>query len=202
MDKTHCANGHELTSENIYTTPKGHIQCKECRRQHRSASYRRTHPMVGKYVPPQKTHCIHGHEFTPENTYVAKNGDRHCKACKNETRARFRENHPEKCSLWKKEGQLRRLYGIQGGIPERDALLAAQGNACAFCGRTDCTWKSSFSNGWAIDHDHDKPGTHRGVLCASDNTALGKLEPHMLKVIKYLMYWKPGFADQVRELVN
>ena len=27
------------------------------------------------------THCIRGHEFTPGNTYVAKNGTRHCKSC-------------------------------------------------------------------------------------------------------------------------
>lgn len=28
-----------------------------------------------------KTHCIRGHEFTPENTYVSRNGSRHCKTC-------------------------------------------------------------------------------------------------------------------------
>lgn len=32
-----------------------------------------------------RTHCLHGHEFTPENTYVRKDGHRQCKAC-----ARFR----------------------------------------------------------------------------------------------------------------
>lgn len=28
-----------------------------------------------------KTHCIHGHEFTPENTYITKVGKRHCIMC-------------------------------------------------------------------------------------------------------------------------
>lgn len=28
-----------------------------------------------------QTRCIHGHEFTPENTKIAKNGTRHCRAC-------------------------------------------------------------------------------------------------------------------------
>ena len=28
------------------------------------------------------THCIHGHEFTPENTYVYPSGRRKCRACK------------------------------------------------------------------------------------------------------------------------
>ena len=28
-----------------------------------------------------QTHCKHGHEFTPENTYNGKNGQRQCKTC-------------------------------------------------------------------------------------------------------------------------
>ena len=31
-------------------------------------------------INARKTHCIHGHEFTPENTYVWR-GARHCRAC-------------------------------------------------------------------------------------------------------------------------
>jgi hypothetical protein len=30
----------------------------------------------------RQTHCIHGHEFTPENTYVRLNGTRRCRTCK------------------------------------------------------------------------------------------------------------------------
>jgi hypothetical protein len=32
-------------------------------------------------VNARKTHCDHGHEFTPENTYVTPHGWRHCRAC-------------------------------------------------------------------------------------------------------------------------
>jgi hypothetical protein len=32
-------------------------------------------------INARKTHCIHGHEFTPENTFITKRG-RHCRACK------------------------------------------------------------------------------------------------------------------------
>lgn len=31
---------------------------------------------------PLKTHCAHGHAYTPENTYVSPDGCRYCRACK------------------------------------------------------------------------------------------------------------------------
>lgn len=41
----------------------------------------------------QKTHCVHDHEFTPENTYIKKNGCRSCRACNREAaRLRRRRN--------------------------------------------------------------------------------------------------------------
>lgn len=30
------------------------------------------------------THCVHGHEFTPENTMANNGGKRRCRTCKNE----------------------------------------------------------------------------------------------------------------------
>lgn len=32
-------------------------------------------------VNSRKTHCIRGHEFTPENMYIYENKQRHCKKC-------------------------------------------------------------------------------------------------------------------------
>lgn len=32
-------------------------------------------------VAARKTHCMRGHEFTPENTYIKPNGTRRCKTC-------------------------------------------------------------------------------------------------------------------------
>ena len=40
----------------------------------------------GRHREAAKTHCTHGHEFTPENTYVAPGAPahRHCRTCKND----------------------------------------------------------------------------------------------------------------------
>jgi len=35
----------------------------------------------GRAVTRHVTHCKHGHEFTPDNTYVAVTGRRQCRAC-------------------------------------------------------------------------------------------------------------------------
>lgn len=42
----------------------------------------------GRRIYPTKTHCVHGHEFTPENSmaYIGKRG-RACRTCFNERRA-------------------------------------------------------------------------------------------------------------------
>lgn len=37
-----------------------------------------------------KTHCIHGHEFTPENTYLEQDGHRACRTCKSQRGKRRR----------------------------------------------------------------------------------------------------------------
>ena len=40
----------------------------------------------------RKTHCKHGHEFTPENTYVRPDGKgKHCRACNAERQRRFQQ---------------------------------------------------------------------------------------------------------------
>ncbi len=47
----------------------------------------------------RKTHCKHGHEFTPENTYIRPAGTRECRACMRrmaaEERATFRLRKPQ-----------------------------------------------------------------------------------------------------------
>lgn len=38
--------------------------------------------MKGRGKGQKKTHCIRGHEYTPENTYVNPRGWRSCRACR------------------------------------------------------------------------------------------------------------------------
>lgn len=46
-----------------------------------------------QFHPSHYTHCKHGHEFTPENTWLTKEGYRHCKECQRiKQRRRYREN--------------------------------------------------------------------------------------------------------------
>lgn len=55
-------------------------------------------------INARKTHCKHGHEFTPENTYRHTNGGRMCKACAAIASTKYRETHREK----RNEAQRRR----------------------------------------------------------------------------------------------
>ena len=120
-----------------------------------------------------QTHCKRGHELTSDNLYIHRKR-RWCRICRTASVSRNRADF---------------LYGKRY---DRDAQLASQGNACAICGRTDCTWKNGIKDAWHTDHKHGTAdigrsnGTHRGVLCGRCNTALGNLEPHMDKVIAYL----------------
>lgn len=43
-----------------------------------------------------KTHCKHGHEFTPENTHISPHGRRICRACKREDMRARREVKKER----------------------------------------------------------------------------------------------------------
>lgn len=42
-------------------------------------------------VNARKTHCKHGHEFTPENTHVRAGGGRSCRTCRAEWEKNYRE---------------------------------------------------------------------------------------------------------------
>jgi hypothetical protein len=91
------------------------------------------------------------------------------KANKPSARARFRKwrlSNPVKIA----SAKLKNRYGIT--LAERDAMIRAQGGACAIC-------RVSFGAGRVacphIDHDHST-GRVRGILCFRCNVLLGCLE--------------------------
>ena len=141
--------------------------------------------------PKPKTRCIKGHELTPENTYqlFTKNGTKNgraCRQCNRDMQKDYRQRNPDIMYRYRIESQMTKRYGPDMSLEGRDDLLASQNYACAICGRTGLQWGQGFTDVWHIDHLHDEPGTHRGVLCGFCNLALGRLEPHMVKVIEYL----------------
>jgi len=81
-------------------------------------------------VNHKKTHCMNGHEFSKENTYITKKNSRRCRICLREKSKRFRktpagkrneerQRNSDKRKIYLKkyrEGmkELRRKYGIEG----------------------------------------------------------------------------------------
>ena len=50
----------------------------------------------GRDPNASKTHCVNGHEYSAENTYVSPNGGRHCRVCRRESEKRYAKRHPER----------------------------------------------------------------------------------------------------------
>lgn len=65
-----------------------------------------------------QTHCHVGHEFTEENTYLASNGTRHCKACMS---LREKKRKPRGSAYWKRVNAKRRDQRL--GKAASDRLL-------------------------------------------------------------------------------
>lgn len=87
--RTHCARGHELTPENIQRRGS-RKQCRQCIRESRlrRLEAKRGTPAVAR-INGRKTHCKHGHAFTPENTAFTATGAQRCQTC---GRTRMRES--------------------------------------------------------------------------------------------------------------
>jgi len=112
-----------------------------------------------------KTHCLRGHEFTHDNTFVVKaTGHRQCRTC-----IRLRPADKVR-SQRDRRTKLKRKYGMTES--DLQALLSAQDGRCAICRVTLNLLKQQSGETAHIDHDH-ATGKVRGVLCMRCNTALG-----------------------------
>jgi len=88
---TECIHGHMYTPENTYTYADGRRACRTClEARSRQAAAKRLEERHEQYelvweqkAEWSKTHCAHGHERTPENTYtVPQSGRKVCRLCR------------------------------------------------------------------------------------------------------------------------
>lgn len=91
---------------------------------------------------------------------------------------RWKEKNPEAAYKSKMDHYYRKKYGIT--FDQYEEMLKSQNYGCKLCGR------KQIKNRLAVDHDHND-GRVRGILCSSCNLALGQLEPHIDRVIQYLL---------------
>lgn len=104
-------------------------------------------------------------------TFYATRRTNVCSGCENLMRVARRKEQwiarlsPDARRRYQRSAKLRHKYGI--GIEEFEAMLEAQGGACAVCG--------SHPDGrdLCVDHDH-VTGQVRGLLCDLCNRMLGQ----------------------------
>lgn len=78
---SHCGHGHRFDEANTYVTAQGHRACRTCARESSRRSMERRRAGLPPAGNRQKTHCLRGHEFTPENTFHNTAGRRQCRPC-------------------------------------------------------------------------------------------------------------------------
>lgn len=154
---------------------------------------------MAKRGPKLKTHCIHGHEYTKENTYAWKKV-RHCRICLaarakalNSTEKRKKrqkicrkqwvKNNPGCYRKW----NLKKQYGMS--LEDFDKLVVEQLGRCSICD------KELFDP--YVDHDHTT-GKVRGLLCVNCNMGIGHFmdsKKFLLNAISYLEKHNAGKSE-------
>lgn len=142
----------------------------------------------------EKTHCVHGHEFTAENTLICNTGHRACRTCKRlrekgrkrpQGRTRkymqdWAKRDPQRAVMVHKRAQVRKVFDIS--LEDYNARLALQQNLCALC-------KESFEGRGAkrlapcLDHSH-QDGSLRKFIHNRCNRAIGFFndDPRLLRM--------------------
>ena len=71
-----CLHGHHKV------LVSGEWRCRECARL-RAAEYKQRQKQRGgpRVANRDKTHCVNGHEYTPDNTWRSREGRRRCRTC-------------------------------------------------------------------------------------------------------------------------
>lgn len=177
--------GHPKSVENTAPNGANSTACRECGRNRKRVAYhadtdqsrvaararmmkhRRAKGVQEGHRNARKTRCAQGHEYTPENTYTAPNGDRQCRICRRvrvaETYSRRREVYlernrakraanpekhraesrewaranPEKRALCDRVKRHRKRAAGHLTAAEWRSVLAKYGTACLACGSDD-----------------------------------------------------------------
>jgi hypothetical protein len=157
-------------------------------------------PLSGKHSNQNtdKTHCVHGHEFTEENT-IHKGEHRTCKECnrvdsRNRSRSDMKDPiRREKLRARRRKGQLKRV----GWTPERfDTYWDEQDGRCEICRReVSREIESHHTDKAYADHKHIEPPKPRGILCVNCNLGLGNFQdsPELMQAaIAYVKKYDGG----------
>lgn len=94
-----------------------------------------------------------------------------CKTCQSERAMEWFRDNPERTAASKLRFNLKVLYGLT--VEEYEALLEAQGGACAIC-RKPPRGTHARDKRLVVDHCHTS-GLNRGLLCNTCNRAIGLL---------------------------
>jgi hypothetical protein len=153
-----------------------------------------------------KTHCVRGHEFIPENTYkFESSGNRRlCRQCaldrsKNTTKEqRDRRNKQKKearKSITKIQKRELNLKQIGWTLERFEKELKKQKSKCAIC-KKKLTFEDRITGSRACaDHIHSVPPKPRGILCANCNLGIGNLKENcriMKAAIAYVEKYQEG----------
>lgn len=165
-----------------------YVECKDCIQTYRRTRREAKAVLRAMEVAPLTRKCRVCGVEKPLNRFrkgkAYKFGRRHdCIDCHTEEMRQYAGRHgPEDRAKKRKRMRVYNLHRWYGLTPDEvERMKAAQGNACALCGKTP-------AKGLVIDHDH-KTGAVRALLCSSCNTGLGHFrdDPALLaRAIEYL----------------
>jgi len=118
-------------------------------------------------INAEKTHCVHGHEYTPENTHRTKKGWRACRDCQRQS-LRERYNRNREPILEQRRKSYRESHTppaprtcCKRGHPfdEKNTYIDSRGDrVCKACRRLAMR-RFRLKKGAAVDESHSQDGT-------------------------------------------
>lgn len=117
------------------------------------------------------------------------NGLKHtyCRVCQNEYNQAWYYKNRERGKIWRKNGHLRRMYGIT--LDDYNKLLTQQNNVCAICLGTFSGTNQHGAKKLAVDHCHETKKV-RGLLCENCNRGIGMFKHNTELLTSAITYLK------------